>query len=100
MFLHCKTVHSDFASMVGFNRTAYTPEGSQETLKQRFELMELLPQSVDELPPRQMKDSFVSAVIPLAGDMTLRERYVTYWGGCRIGRLLEDLDIFAGNSLI
>jgi acyl-coenzyme A thioesterase 9 len=43
-----------------------------------------------------MKDSFVTAVIPLSRDPVMRERYVTYYGTVRVGRLLEDLDVFAG----
>ncbi|XP_047482687.1 acyl-coenzyme A thioesterase 9, mitochondrial-like isoform X2 [Penaeus chinensis] len=58
-------------------------------------LLELLPKSQDELPPRSMKDSFDSAVIPLESEVRLREKYVTFLGGVRVGRLLEDLDVFA-----
>ncbi|XP_042867568.1 acyl-coenzyme A thioesterase 9, mitochondrial-like isoform X2 [Penaeus japonicus] len=58
-------------------------------------LLELLPKSQDELPPRSMKDSFDSAIIPLGSEVRLREKYVTFLGGVRVGRLLEDLDVFA-----
>jgi len=74
--------------------------GLEETLRQRSTLMDLLPKSVDELPPRSMGDSFVSAVIPLRSRPEIRERYVTYEGSVRIGRVLEDMDVFAGNLLI
>ena len=42
-----------------------------------------------------MLDSYDMAVIPLGSDPKLRDRYLTLHGGVRIGRLLEDMDIFA-----
>ncbi|XP_042228447.1 acyl-coenzyme A thioesterase 9, mitochondrial-like isoform X2 [Homarus americanus] len=61
----------------------------------RSYLFDLLPASQDELPPRNMMDSWDSAIIPLGSEERLREKYVTFMGGVRIGRLLEDLDVFA-----
>ncbi|XP_071514501.1 acyl-coenzyme A thioesterase 9, mitochondrial-like isoform X1 [Panulirus ornatus] len=61
----------------------------------RSSLLELLPASQDELPSRTMKDSWDCAIIPLGSDERLREKYVNFMGGVRIGRLLEDLDVFA-----
>jgi acyl-coenzyme A thioesterase 9 len=63
--------------------------------KAREELMHILPKSQDELPPRKMLDSYDAALIPLGSDRILRDRYSTIHGGVRIGRLLEDMDIFA-----
>lgn len=60
--------------------------------KKRAELLKILPESQDELPGRRMLDSYDSAIIPIASDT---DRYITYDGGVRIGRLLEDMDIFA-----
>lgn len=54
-----------------------------------------LPKHQDELPKRTMNDSFTSALIPLSVDRDLREKYVTFMGHVRYGRLLEDMDIFA-----
>jgi acyl-coenzyme A thioesterase 9 len=62
--------------------------------------MEYLPKTVNELPPRKMSDSFVSAVIPLKDQSHIRERYVTFDGNVRIGRVLEDMDIFSGMVFI
>ena len=42
-----------------------------------------------------LKDSFDSAIIPLASDLSMREKYMTFHKTVRIGRLLEDLDVFA-----
>jgi len=63
--------------------------------KAREELMSILPESQEELPPRRMSDSYDAAVIPLGSDPSLRDRYSTIHGGVRIGRLLEDMDVFA-----
>ncbi len=62
---------------------------------QRERLLEMVPQSQDELPTRRMLDSFDQSVIPLGSNSLLRERYVTHLGGVRVGRLLEDMDVFA-----
>ncbi|XP_021959695.1 acyl-coenzyme A thioesterase 9, mitochondrial isoform X2 [Folsomia candida] len=83
-----------FASEIGQARE-YTPSGAAETRRERQRLMEYLPQSVDELPARRMADSFVTAVIPLKDQWDIRERYVTLEGNVRIGRVLEDMDIFS-----
>lgn len=53
------------------------------------------PKSVKDLPPRTMQDSFTSAVIPLSTDLALRDKYVTFLGSVRLGRLMEDMDLFA-----
>lgn len=42
-----------------------------------------------------MLDSFDEALIPLGTDKQLRDRYLTHFGGVRVGRLLEDMDVFA-----
>jgi len=61
----------------------------------RKALLSILPASQAELPPRRMIDSYDSAIIPLGSDPVLRDRYLTHYGGVRLGRLLEDMDIFA-----
>jgi len=58
-------------------------------------MVDLLPRSQKELPARRMADSLDSAAIPLGSDPQLRDRYLTMGGGVRIGRILEDMDIFA-----
>lgn len=50
-----------------------------------------------------MQDSFTSAIIPLSTDKALQDKYVTFLGHIRLGRLMEDMDLFAGvhvNSFI
>ncbi|XP_069687647.1 acyl-coenzyme A thioesterase 9, mitochondrial-like [Periplaneta americana] len=61
----------------------------------RTHLLKLLPESQDELPVRKMCDSFSTAVIPLKDDKELQEKYVTVNGNVRLGRLMEDMDVFA-----
>ena len=63
--------------------------------RQRERLIDLVPKSQEELVPRRMTDSFDQAIIPLGSDAKLRDRYTTFFGGVRVGRLLEDMDIFA-----
>ena len=61
----------------------------------REHLMKHVPTSPDDLPPRSMQDSFTSAIIPLSSDISLREKYLGFLGNVRIGRLMEDMDMFA-----
>jgi len=42
-----------------------------------------------------MSDSFDQSYLPLGSDRKLRDRYLTHFGGVRVGRLLEDMDVFA-----
>lgn len=63
--------------------------------KSREHLTQYEPKSIDELPARSMQDSFTSAIIPLSTDLTIREKYVTFLGSVRLGRLMEDMDGFA-----
>ncbi|CAG0901152.1 unnamed protein product [Darwinula stevensoni] len=55
-----------------------------------------IPQTQAELPERRMQDSFCEVVLPLGSNKDLHPRYLTKAGGVRIGRLLEDMDVFAG----
>ena len=43
-----------------------------------------------------MSDSFRKAIIPLGSNPRLKEKYINYYNGIRFGRILEDLDTFAG----
>lgn len=73
--------------------------GIQKTysvLKQsREHLLQYEPKSLSELPARSMQDSFTSAIIPLSTDSKLQDKYVTFLGSVRLGRLMEDMDLFA-----
>ena len=64
--------------------------------KSRAHLLQYLPQSQKELPVRRMKESFDSAIIPLSTNLELQEKYITFLGHIRLGRLMEDMDCFAG----
>lgn len=84
------TVKQEIVKKLGI-QTTYSP------LRQSREyLLQYLPKSRDELPPRKMQDSFTSALIPLGSDMALQDKYVTFLGSVRLGRLMEDMDLFAG----
>lgn len=64
--------------------------------KDRSFLLKYLPKSQEELPKRSMQDSFIAGLIPLSTDEKLQDKYVSLLGSVRVGRLLEDMDIFAG----
>lgn len=71
----------------------YTP-----LLSSREYLLQYEPKSMEDLPARSMQDSFTSAIIPLGTDKMLQDKYVTFLGHVRLGRLMEDMDQFAGKS--
>ncbi|GAB6025161.1 Acyl-coenzyme A thioesterase 9, mitochondrial [Chamberlinius hualienensis] len=61
----------------------------------RSNLLDMLPNSQNELPPRKMMDSYEEVIIPLAENELLREKYLNHLNTVRFGRILEDMDIFA-----
>lgn len=63
--------------------------------KSREHLLEHTPKP-DQLPERSMQDSYTSALLPLENDEMSRERYTNHIGAVRMGRLMEELDMFAG----
>ncbi|EDW14323.2 acyl-coenzyme A thioesterase 9, mitochondrial [Drosophila mojavensis] len=71
--------------------------GYQPLPKSREHLLKYQPK-LEELPSRTMQDSFTSAIIPLSTNLLLQDKYVTYLGNVRMGRLLEDMDMFAAWS--
>ncbi|KAK6644583.1 hypothetical protein RUM43_000850 [Polyplax serrata] len=83
-------VKQTLVSMVGMQE--YNPD-----IKESKASFQKLPKTQDELPIRTMKESFDSAAIPLSSNQALRERYTSILGQVRLGRLMEDLDLFAGH---
>lgn len=63
--------------------------------RSREYLLQYEPKTVDELPARSMQDSFTSALVPLSTEPAIRDKYVTFLGSVRLGRLMEDMDMFA-----
>ncbi|XP_070213081.1 acyl-coenzyme A thioesterase 9, mitochondrial-like isoform X2 [Littorina saxatilis] len=59
---------------------------------------DLLPikSSQEECPVRTMTDSYQEVIIPLGQDQEVRQKYLTSMQGFRFGRILEDMDTFAG----
>ena len=51
--------------------------------------------SQEDLPVRTPSDSFSQAIIPLS-DAKHRQKYITTHNAVRFGRILENLDTFAG----
>ncbi|KAJ8911732.1 hypothetical protein NQ315_003632 [Exocentrus adspersus] len=72
--------------------------GYHPTPKDRSHLLKYMSKSQEELPKRSMQDSFIAGLIPLSTDKKLQDKYVSFLGHVRIGRLLEDMDIFAGKD--
>ena len=54
--------------------------------------------SQSELPVKRSCDSYLEAIVPLS-DPVVRENYLTFLKTVRFGRILEDLDTFAGEFL-
>lgn len=48
------------------------------------------------LEPRGMGDSWAQALLPLSANPALRLKYLNLLGHIRFGKILEDLDTFAG----
>ncbi|ESO86416.1 hypothetical protein LOTGIDRAFT_195153 [Lottia gigantea] len=55
-----------------------------------------IPKKQDGLPVKSLQDSYREVYIPLGTDISLRSKYTNFYKGIRFGRLLEDLDTFAG----
>lgn len=70
-------------------------KGFSKLILSREHLIKYEPKSRADLPTRTMQDSFTSAIIPLSTDTILQDKYVTFLGNVRLGRLMEDLDLFA-----
>ncbi|XP_065350566.1 acyl-coenzyme A thioesterase 9, mitochondrial-like [Cloeon dipterum] len=70
-------------------------QGYKPLQMQRSHLLDMLPCSQSELPIRAPSDSFDSAIIPLSSSPSLQEKYITFLGHVRTGRLMEDMDLFA-----
>lgn len=67
--------------------------------KSREHLLQYTPKP-EELPTRSMQDSYTSAILPLEKEELSRERYINHSGTMRMGRLIEELDMFAGRIYI
>lgn len=57
----------------------------------------LPPQRPEDLPARNMHDSYSQIDLPFASSPSLLEQYVNAWGGIRTGKLMEHLDSLAGS---
>lgn len=74
----------------------YDPESFANIIKGRQQLVQYMPKSIDELPVRRMKDSFITSCVALETNLANRERYIDHFNGFRFGQLMNDLDVFAG----
>ena len=44
----------------------------------------------------KVTDSAIEKILPFSSDLELRERYINFFNGLRLGKLLEELDLIAG----
>ncbi|CAJ0744956.1 12043_t:CDS:10 [Entrophospora sp. SA101] len=51
-----------------------------------------------QLVPKTMSDSCVEKFLPLKSDVELLEDYISPYGGIRLGKIFENLDLLAGAS--
>lgn len=63
--------------------------------KSREHLLQYQPKP-EQLPTRSLLDSYTSALLPLEENELSRERYINHSGSVRMGRIMEELDLFAG----
>ncbi|KAJ3366014.1 Acyl-coenzyme A thioesterase 9, mitochondrial [Allomyces javanicus] len=55
------------------------------------------PAAPRQLVLKRMSDSYVSELLPFKSNAHVREEYITFAGGIRIAKVLEDLDAMAGS---
>lgn len=85
---HSFLVSENIQKQIGLDPGYYTIP------KCRANLLKYTPKRED-LPSRSMTDSFTTAILPLSSS-SYRERYVNHLRRVRMGRLMEELDLFAG----
>ncbi|ALC45576.1 CG1774, partial [Drosophila busckii] len=68
--------------------------GYRAVPKSREHLLKHQPKP-EELPARSMVDSYTTATLALSTDVMFRERYINHLNRVRLGRLIEELDMFA-----
>jgi acyl-coenzyme A thioesterase 9 len=76
-----KSSHPDPAEQARLPRPTPAPDGAKQPLSER-------PPSV----------SSFEEILPFRTDAELRERYLNFFGGLRLGKLLEDFDLSAGRT--
>lgn len=77
------------------HRMTHGPHFLSPSDEELVKLAKDIPKTQKELPPRRMLDSFDQMIIPLGRNEDLRPKYINHFGGIRIGRILEEMDVFA-----
>ena len=68
----------------------------QELLKQGKDITDLpQPTSLSSIT-KTIEDSYISVLLPFGTDIEFRNAYINRWGQLRVGKLLEEIDAFAG----
>lgn len=88
-------IHESLAHIVGAQKLfgVHDPMGPGQN--QRASLLSILPTEQDKMPVRSLTDSYDEVTIPIGSDVLLRELYLNSAKHIRLGKILEDLDIFA-----
>ncbi|KAB0798135.1 hypothetical protein PPYR_09128 [Photinus pyralis] len=86
-------VATEVETIMGVDNKSYDPHDTG--FQSRKKLTQFMAKNQKELPIRTIDDSFVYATIPLSSDPQIRIKYTAIMGTIRIGRLLEDMDMFA-----
>ncbi|XP_017859659.1 PREDICTED: acyl-coenzyme A thioesterase 9, mitochondrial [Drosophila arizonae] len=88
---HCSGTMSDVSKNI--RKQIGLEPGYYTIPKCRANLLKYTPKRED-LPSRSMTESFTTAILPLSSS-SYRERYVNHLRRVRMGRLMEELDLFA-----
>jgi acyl-coenzyme A thioesterase 9 len=83
-FFHIRTAHETASSSISVSSLTNTPASVPSVV----DLSRLV---------KSPAQTFLRVLLPFATDVTLRQQFVNKWGMLRVGKLLEELDAFAGN---
>ena len=83
-FFHIRTAHETASSSISVSSLHH----SANTNDPKVDLSRLV---------KSPAQTFLRVLLPFATDLNLRQQFVNKWGMLRVGKLLEELDAFAGN---
>ncbi len=86
-----------FSAKIDAGKTPYEDRSAVTRLLWDQRLQKGGDSSLKPLVDKTPSESHLELVLPFSSDPILREQYISPFGHVRIGRLLEDLDAFAGN---
>jgi len=84
-FFHIRTAHETASSSISVSSLQH---GANTNDDPKVDLSRLV---------KSPAQTFLRVLLPFATDLNLRQQFVNKWGMLRVGKLLEELDAFAGN---